>query len=77
MNKWLKKDKNNKTNLDRVVGMHGVVTEDINKNDIGEVKVDGKRWSAISKEKLEKGTIVNILKIDGVKLVVSKKEDDE
>ena len=77
LNKWLKKDGNTKTNLDRVVGMKGIVTEDINKNSIGEVKVDGKRWSAISNSKLEKGTLVDILKIDGVKLVVSKRKDDE
>ena len=77
LNKWLKKGGTYKTNLDRVVGMKGIVTEDINKNSIGEVKVDGKRWSAISSDKLEKGTLVDILKIDGVKLVVSKRKDDE
>ena len=33
---------NDKTNLDRIIGMEGIVTEDITKNNVGEVKVDGK-----------------------------------
>ena len=42
------KSKNIKTNFDRVIGMKGIVTEDISLTSIGEVKVDGKRWSDIS-----------------------------
>jgi len=63
-------EKTEKTNLDRVVGMQGIVTEDIEKNGIGEVKVDGKKWSAVADEEIKKGSIVKILKIDGVKLKV-------
>ena len=48
--------KNVKTNSDRVLGMEGVVTEEINKLKIGEVKVDGKLCSAISHEKIAVGT---------------------
>ena len=40
--------KESKTNLDRVIGMRGIVTEDITTLNPGEVKVDGKRWTAIS-----------------------------
>lgn len=69
------KSKNIKTNFDRVIGMEGIVTEDISLISIGEVKVDGKRWSAISKEELKKGTPVIILSIDGVKLKVKKVEN--
>ena len=61
-----------KTNLDRIIGMKGVVTEDITDINVGEVKVDGKKWSAISKEKLEKGDLVRILKMNGVKLEVER-----
>lgn len=64
-----------KTNLDRVLGMEGIVTEEINKQNIGEVKVDGKRWSAISDERVEKGSQVIVESIDGVKLVVRKGEE--
>lgn len=60
------------TNLDRVIGIEGVVTEDIERNKVGEVRVDGKRWSAVSKETLKKNEIVKVMKIDGVKLIVEK-----
>ena len=66
------KNKNIKTNFDRVIGMEGIVTEDIAPTSIGEVKVDGKRWSAISEKELKKGSLVTILSIDGVKLKVEK-----
>ena len=63
------------TNFDRIIGKKGVVTEKIGKNDIGEVKVDGKKWSAYSDEDLSVGTYVKVLKIDSVKLYVMKWED--
>ena len=39
----------------------------------GEVKVNGEAWSAKSEDEssIQKGTEVEVLKIDGVKLVVS------
>ena len=61
-----------KTNLDRVVDMEGIVTEKISKHEPGEVKVDGKRWTAISDKTIEKGKTVKIMKIDGVKLIVEE-----
>ncbi len=63
-----------KTNLDRVLGMEGVVTEEITKRKIGEVKVDGKKWSAISDEHINVGDPVIVESIEGVKLVVRKGE---
>lgn len=70
LKKLLKKDV--KTNLDRVIGMEGIVTEEITKLKVGEVKVDGKKWSAISDKKIEVGTTIIVDAIDGVKLVVRK-----
>lgn len=61
-----------RTNLDRVLDMVGVVTVEITKNKPGEVKVDGKKWTAISNKKIEKGKDVLIKKIDGVKLIVEE-----
>jgi len=72
--KVLKVKKEN-TNLDRIVGKKGVVTEDITKDNIGEVKVDGKKWSAYSNEELKKGTIIRVLEINSVKLNVEKWEE--
>ena len=67
--------KKEKTNFDRVIGMKGVVTEEIKENEIGEVKVDGKKWSAVSKRPLKVGDKVKILKINGVKLEVESLEE--
>lgn len=64
-----------KTNLDRIIGMKGVVTEYIDEMNVGEVKVDGKRWSAISSTKLSAGEKVKILKINGVKVEVERWEE--
>lgn len=63
-----------KTNYDRVIGMEGIVTEEISKNKIGEVKVDGKRWSAISEANILVGESVVINSIEGVKLRVHKRD---
>lgn len=63
-----------RTNADRIIGMSGVVTEEIKKNSVGEVKVDGKKWSAISNSKIPVGSEVIIEAIDGVKVVVRKGE---
>ena len=67
-----------KTNIDRIIGMNGIVTEEISKNKIGEVKVDGKKWSATSDKKIKVGSTVKVLSIEGVKLrVIEEKEGDE
>lgn len=68
-NKLVSKEK---TNLDRIIGARGVVTEDIEDLVIGEVLVDGKKWSAISDSPIKKGEKVKIVKIEGVKLVVER-----
>ncbi len=60
------------TNYDRIFQMTGVVTEDISNNNPGEVKVDGKRWTAISNNPIKKNSTVKILKIEGVKLIVEE-----
>ena len=71
---WLNKTKQ-KTNLDRVLDMTGIVTKTITKNESGEVKVDGKRWTAVSDKKIEEGATVKILRIEGVKLVVEEEKE--
>ena len=71
LNKTLK-PKKSATNAERVLEMQGLVTEKISKNHNGEVKVDGKRWTAYSDETIEVGSTVNILKINGVKLKVKE-----
>ena len=66
------------TNLDRVIGKVGVVTEAIEKDDIGEVKVLGKKWSAYSDKEIKENSKVKVLSINGVKLKVEEiKESDK
>lgn len=67
--------KKEKTNLDRIIGMKGVVTEKISELEVGEVKVDGKKWSAISSTTLNIGEKVKILEINGVKVKVERWEE--
>ena len=52
--------------------MKGIVTEEITKKKSGEVKVDGKRWTAISDKKIKVDSTVKVLEIDGVKLKVEE-----
>ena len=71
MNKMLK-EKETKLNLERIIGMEGIVREKIEKNKIGEVKVDGKLWSAVSDVKIPVNSVVKAISMEGVKLVVEK-----
>ena len=67
--------KKEKTNLDRIIGTNTVVTQTINKNSPGEVKVEGVLWTATADELIEKGSIVKILEINSTKLRVEKEEE--
>ena len=64
-----------KTNLDRIIGMEGIVTEKITKSHPGEVKVDGKRWTAVANKSIPEGSTVKILEINSTKLTVERMEE--
>lgn len=64
-----------KTNIDRIIGMKGIVTEKITKKTPGEVKVDGKRWTAIADETINTDETVEILEINSTKLKVKRMEE--
>jgi len=73
----MKSGKTIPTNLDRVIGLTGKVTETVdNENATGAVYVDGKTWSARSADGtvLPEGSLVTISKMEGVKLFVEKNE---
>ena len=72
----LVKDKHAKTNLDRVIGMEGIVVEEITKNKLGAVKVDGKVWSASSSKTIKENSIVKVLDINSTKLIVERVKED-
>lgn len=64
------------TNADMVIGKEALVTEAIdNVESAGAVAVGGKVWTARSEngEPIEVGSIVTVLRIEGVKLIVSAK----
>ena len=67
------------TNADRVIGKEAIVTEEINTIEgTGRVKAFGQDWAACPEpltDTFVEGELVRILRIDGVKLVVSKLED--
>lgn len=74
--KFVKKISNTeKTNVDRIIGMKGKVTEKIEKDGIGEVKVDGKLWSAYSDKEIKVGSTIKVLSINSVKLKVEECEE--
>ncbi len=62
------------TNADRLVGQTATVTKEIRPGERGEVKVDGKYWSAIhsASDIIETDEKVEILAIEGNKLIVVK-----
>ena len=67
-------NKETHTNADRVVGQTAVVTEDIdNLAAHGRVEVLGNDWAARSTEnvRIRKGTKVQVVRIEGVKLIVT------
>ncbi len=78
----LKKFNNNEdipTNVDKLIGMIGVVTKEILVGEKGEVKVNYQKWSAVCKTgySFEEGQKVVIKEIDGNKLVVDIIEEIE
>ncbi len=63
-----------KTNVDSIIGTQGYVTEDIDNLDaVGQVKLGGMSWTARSEsgEAIKKGTLVEVQRIEGVKVFVS------
>jgi membrane protein implicated in regulation of membrane protease activity len=62
-----------KTNADKLIGKIAVCVKPILNGDRGEVKIDGKIWTAISNQDVALDERVEVLAIDGVKLVVTKK----
>lgn len=65
-----------KTNLDMVIGKTAIVRESITPDKFsGAVSVGGKMWSAVSADgsPISEGEKVTVESIDGVKLVVAKK----
>lgn len=75
--KYFGKHSHNATNADMVIGKDAQVTQSIdNLSGKGAVRCMGKEWSARSEdgEPIAEGEIVIPVKIEGVKLIVTKKQ---
>lgn len=74
--KYLKKNES-KTNVDSLIGELAIVTKSILPDDRGEVKVKGLYWLAISADNnlIEANTKVDIIAIEGAKLIVRKTQE--
>jgi membrane protein implicated in regulation of membrane protease activity len=65
-----------KNNIELIEGKIGLVTETIGPFDSGLVKVNGIVWTAIGEEPefaADKGAEVEVVRVEGVKLIVKKK----
>jgi len=62
------------SNIDAFAGKTGIVTKDIKEFHIGQVKVEGAIWSALSSVDVDlpEGTKVEVESVDGVKLIVKR-----
>ena len=65
-----------KTNVDSLIGKSVLVTKTIEAFEKGEVKFDGKIWTAKAADSTQilEGTECTLLKIEGVTAIVQKKE---
>lgn len=68
-----------KTNADRLVGKTAKVTKALLPGERGEVKIEGKYWLAFSDQEIsfEVNEKVEVLAIEGVKLLIGKIEEAE
>ena len=77
--KIFKNKDNIKTNSDAIVGKKGVVIKEIKPlEQNGQVKVAGELWSAITNDETEIAIneVIKVIKVEGVKLVVTKDNKD-
>lgn len=71
--KLIKSDKKIQTNAYSIIGKKGIVIQDINEaHSVGQIKVLGEVWSAKTDDgsTIEKGTQIEVIRIDGVKAIV-------
>lgn len=66
-------DKTEKTNVDALIGQTGIVEEKITQYKTGQVKADGKVWTAACESgEIDEGTVVVIKSIKGVTITVEE-----
>jgi len=63
------------SNVDALIGQHGIATTTIEPLHRGQVKVNGEIWTAVSGETIPEGSKIIVTGVDGVKLQVVKAID--
>lgn len=63
------------SNVKALIGQHGITLTSIVPMQFGQVKVNGEIWTSVAEEELEENTRVEVMGIDGVKLIVKKASD--
>lgn len=69
-----------KTNAEGILGKEAIVTANIdNLKGTGQITLDGMDWTARTRDgqTIQKGSVVRILAIEGVKVIVEKAERSE
>lgn len=62
------------TNMDRLIGKTAVVIEEVTPLTVGRAKSDGLLWQIKSEDTISVGEKCDIVKIEGVSLIVKKQE---
>ncbi len=67
--------KSTKTNAFSIIGKKALVIKEINSHSVGQIKINGEVWSAISEndDVISEGSEVEIVQINGVKAIVTTK----
>lgn len=71
--RWFRADREQKTNVDALLGQEGLVTKPILQNGTGQVKTRNEIWTALSADNgpIPAGVTVKVVRVEGVHLVVS------
>jgi len=64
--------RNERTNVDAIIGRHGVVLKGINRNVNGLVRVGNEKWRAVADEEMAEGEEIEVAEVKGVTLTVKK-----
>lgn len=69
-----------KTNVDSLIGENAVILEEVNNlKETGKAQVRGMEWTVRAEngdERIEKGAVVTIEKVQGVKLIVRRRKEE-
>lgn len=66
-----------KTNIDAIMGKHGIVYQRITRTEAGFVKVGNEEWRASSKEDIDEGEEIEVIGVKGVTLQVRRAKPSE